>query len=175
MAGEFLSLQEVADELGKSTQTIRRMIKKGEIRAERIRTPQGFQYAIERGALGNTRPVREPNPSPARMDMEEKLTSQDLTEYETALTSQNVHPLEDNSSSFLENDFYILEPSRSPQSSRDSLTHGQLMDLVYMHHKEKLMLITILERLQAELAEERRTKKKSLSRLKKLWSLVKRA
>lgn len=182
MAGEFLSLQEVADELGKSTQTIRRMIKKGEIKAERIRTPQGFQYAIERGALAHkrtaqvaqepiqTHPASSPTPS-LMVDMEEALTSQDLTGYETALTSQNEHAIQEGSSSFLENDFYILEPT---QSVRVGLTHEQLIELVYIHHKEKLMLITILERLQAELAEERRTQKKPLSRLKELWVRFKR-
>lgn len=187
MAGEFLSLQEVADELGKSTQTIRRMIKKGEIRAERIRTPQGFQYAIERGALTYKRPAQatqepsqnRPDPSPTpfpssspMMDTKEALTSQDSTDYGMALISQNVQAIQEDSSAFLENDFYILEPS---QSAREGLTHERLIELVTMHHKEKLMLITILERLQAELAEERRAKKKSLSRLRKLWERFKRA
>lgn len=38
--------------MGKSPQTVRRMIKKGELDAQRIKTPQGFHYVVRRDAVG---------------------------------------------------------------------------------------------------------------------------
>ena len=43
---DLLTIHEAASQLGKSPQTIRRMIKRGEIRARRVKTPQGFHYVI---------------------------------------------------------------------------------------------------------------------------------
>ena len=41
-----MTLNEAADRMGKSVQTLRRMIRKGELQTERIETPQGFQYWV---------------------------------------------------------------------------------------------------------------------------------
>lgn len=46
-----LSLHEAALVSGRSVQTIRRMVKFGQLRARRKRTPQGFQYMIDREHL----------------------------------------------------------------------------------------------------------------------------
>lgn len=48
MEKEFISIQEAADLSLKSIQTIRRAIKAKKIRIKRQKTPQGFNYMIER-------------------------------------------------------------------------------------------------------------------------------
>lgn len=52
MKKDFLTLQEAAVLIGKSVQTVRRLIKKGDLKAQRIKTPQGFHYVIQRENLG---------------------------------------------------------------------------------------------------------------------------
>lgn len=155
MTHEYLSLQEVAETLGKSAQTIRRMIKKGDLRAERIRTPQGFQYAVPKAQIPDPRHPPEPL-------HEQALTSQTLTGYESPLTSQKPLPREEPSvETFLENDFFILEPVQNDSTptplsaTKEAELTQHIGELVHLHHKEKMLLITILERLQAELAMER--------------------
>lgn len=46
MSLSLVTLQEAADRMGKSVQTLRRMIQKGELQTERVRTAQGFQYWV---------------------------------------------------------------------------------------------------------------------------------
>jgi hypothetical protein len=52
MQKDYLTLQDTAVMLGKSVQTVRRMIKRGDLKAQRIRTPQGFHYVVDREDLG---------------------------------------------------------------------------------------------------------------------------
>lgn len=47
----YLNLEEVAGITNKSIQTLRRLIKKGDLMAKRIKTPQGFQYVVNPEAL----------------------------------------------------------------------------------------------------------------------------
>lgn len=47
----YLNLEEVAGITNKSIQTLRRLIKKGDLLAKRIKTPQGFQYVVNPEAL----------------------------------------------------------------------------------------------------------------------------
>ncbi|MCC6643904.1 hypothetical protein IT411_04085 [Candidatus Peregrinibacteria bacterium] len=51
MAETLYSIQEAADVVGKSVQTIRRALKSKKIHAKKQKTPQGFNYLIEEGAL----------------------------------------------------------------------------------------------------------------------------
>ena len=51
MTDEYISIQEAAKLMRKSTQTVRRMIKRGEISAQQVKTPQGFQYILEKSSL----------------------------------------------------------------------------------------------------------------------------
>lgn len=44
MSDTYLKVAEIASYLGKSEQTIRRLIKAGDIPTHKIRTPQGYQY-----------------------------------------------------------------------------------------------------------------------------------
>lgn len=51
MEKTLLTINEAADFLGKSTQTIRRLVKQRKIKYRRKRTPQGFNYFIEKNSL----------------------------------------------------------------------------------------------------------------------------
>ncbi len=186
MANEYLTLQEASELLRKSPQTLRRMIKKGELKAERIRTPQGFQYAINRAQLPHfteaPSPASSPVTSPALTDHDQPLTSQKIPPFEAQILDRfdasslpkNTRPREERPEVFLENDFYILDAelptmNRDPQSApsivESALNESRMAELVYMHHKEKMMLITILERLQAELYAEKQNRKGFFERL----------
>lgn len=164
---EYLTLQEAADLLGKSTQTVRRLIKRGELTAQRIQTPQGFQYAVLRNSLAGrpmvapfrTEEMPSPNPiaSPAATPVPEPMPA---PSHEPEPIP--VPPLRDEPEMYLENDYFVLQPSpvqNAIQNHNDGLETRQLMELVHMAHKEKVMLITILERLQAELEQERKRPK----------------
>lgn len=51
MTMEYISIQDAADLSGKSIQTIRRAIKSKKVQVKKQKTPQGFNYLIEKGAL----------------------------------------------------------------------------------------------------------------------------
>jgi excisionase family DNA binding protein len=149
MGQDVLTLQEVAELLGKSTQTIRRMIKKGDLKAQRIRTAQGFQYGIYREQVPYSPSFSAPIQSTqheAEKRLEQApvqvLASQLDTREEALVTQADVD-------SYLENDFYVLEP-QSRQTEHEEF--GQLLE---NQHREKMLLIHILEALQVELREER--------------------
>jgi excisionase family DNA binding protein len=51
MDPDFITLQEAADYIGKSPQTVRRMIKKGDVHAHQMKLPQGFRYVLKKSEL----------------------------------------------------------------------------------------------------------------------------
>ena len=51
MAVQLVTIQQAAKMSQKSTQTIRRLIKMNKLKCKRKRTPQGFNYEVERGSL----------------------------------------------------------------------------------------------------------------------------
>lgn len=51
MAKKFITIQEAAEMSGKSVQTIRRAVKGSKVEHRRIKTPQGFNYMINRKSL----------------------------------------------------------------------------------------------------------------------------
>ncbi|MFA6991678.1 MAG: hypothetical protein WC269_00115 [Candidatus Gracilibacteria bacterium] len=51
MPTEYISIQEAADLSKKSVQTIRRAIKAKKLSTKKMKTPQGFNYLVEKGAL----------------------------------------------------------------------------------------------------------------------------
>lgn len=152
MGQDVLTLQEVADLLGKSTQTIRRMIKKGELKAQKIRTAQGFQYGIYRGQVASSAPLQMPSQPP--IQTEERAPETRLMEAANdVLTSQldtrdHLLVTQEDLNEIMENDFYVLEPSVNNEREE----FKRLMD---QQHREKMLLIHILEALQAELHEAR--------------------
>lgn len=48
---EFITITEAANVTGKSIQTIRRMIKRKRVQVRRQKTPQGFNYLVDRQSL----------------------------------------------------------------------------------------------------------------------------
>lgn len=54
MAETFLSIQEAAEIADKSIQTIRRAIKSKKLKARKKKTPQGYNYMIEKDSLRKT-------------------------------------------------------------------------------------------------------------------------
>lgn len=69
MATSQLTIHEAAKKMGKSVQTLRRMIKRGLLPHEQIRTPQGFSYLIPQEALtGRALPFSEPTPQTLAVD-----------------------------------------------------------------------------------------------------------
>ena len=51
MSKEFLTLQEASEITGKSAQTLRRAIKGGKLRFRKKKTPQGFNYKVDKESL----------------------------------------------------------------------------------------------------------------------------
>lgn len=51
MTMEYITIQDAAELSGKSIQTIRRAIKTKKVQTKKQKTPQGFNYLIERGSL----------------------------------------------------------------------------------------------------------------------------
>jgi len=158
MGQDVLTLQEVAELLGKSTQTIRRMIKKGDLKAQRIRTAQGFQYGIYREQVQESTghlPIQSPSHRAEERLAEapvQVLTSQLDTRDEAMVTQEDIE-------SFLENDFYVLEPQNRQTELEEFKQH------LDNQHREKMLLIHILEALQVELREERAKPKSFFERV----------
>lgn len=154
----MLTLQEVAELLGKSTQTIRRMIKKGDLKAQRIRTAQGFQYGIYREQVQQSTdhaPIQTPSHVAEERLVEahdQVLTSQLDSGHEAMVTQEDIE-------SFLENDFYVLEPQNRQTELEEFKQH------LDNQHREKMLLIHILEALQVELREERAKPKSFFDRV----------
>jgi len=164
---DYMTLSETAESLGKSAQTVRRMIKKGLLKAQRMRTPQGFNYVVYTGDFGANGGVRSAEPV---VTGQNEMTVGAASETGTAVSRTANTASEE----YLENDYYVLEnlPAdglseglRTQELSGASGVPGHelrtqvqldtltLLGLVDTHHKEKMMLFHILEELQAELNE----------------------
>jgi hypothetical protein len=157
---DYMTLSETAEALGKSAQTVRRMIKKGLLKAQRMRTPQGFNYVVytqNLGANGGASGEALAN-EPVVTSQNEMVVGQTANEASTAVSRTANTASEE----YLENDYYVLENlpveglrtqdgGNVPHATAGQAGH-ELLPLVDMHHKEKMMLFHILEELQAELS-----------------------
>lgn len=149
MDHEVLTLQEVSALLGKSTQTLRRMIKKGELLAKRIHTPQGFQYAVYKQSLMNKGPAilhKPPSIVDKAMD-----TVEELQEELPPRVNGPVLIKQHERVSFLENDYFALESTPAPSVPTPAQnSDAEWQKLLDHAHREKMALIHILERLQVD-------------------------
>ncbi|MCK9186738.1 hypothetical protein M0P48_04870 [Candidatus Gracilibacteria bacterium] len=68
MEKEFISIQDAADLSLKSIQTIRRAIKAKKMRIKRQKTPQGFNYMIERNSFCEFYGIKNEAPASAKTD-----------------------------------------------------------------------------------------------------------
>lgn len=177
MLPELLKLHDAALLLDKSEQTVRRMIKKGEIEAKRMKTPQGFHYLIPSESLKAYASEQRENGLQTELEHDieggDFLTSQQpvttsqndaLISRNETLTNQTENPTSQDQNLTSQND---VSPSQQPvaasQSSGQVNPHEKLMedaanfqDLTKKHHDEKMALYRILEKLQVELDQERK-------------------
>lgn len=148
MDKKFLTLQEAAEKYGKSTQTIRRMIKRGDLKAQRIKTPQGFHYVIKRDQIKNADEVLYSSPIQNEVMPQEEAKEGHPTNQNEILTNQTV-----------------IEPVPEliiPVVDKSSEILGEMLE---QHHGERMALIHILEKLQAELDKERKKPRTLLAQL----------
>lgn len=141
---EYLTLQETALKLGKSAQTIRRMIKRGELKAQRMRTPQGFNYMVQNQSFSGVNNMVDKPVKPVMDSRNEVLTSQNEMVLSKSAIEKNVE------NDLIADDYFVLE--NCEYNSPTELNASTLQRLIEMHHKEKMMLFHILESLQAELS-----------------------
>lgn len=161
MNKDFLTLEEAAHALKKSTQTIRRMIKKGELQAQRIKTPQGFHYVVRRSEVSG---LVEAEPVPEKVfynsPIQNELEPQEDEEIPVLInqtqipTNQNViEPLPEPVQVPLDKKepavFYF-----PPLPPAPSVETRDLLRLIERQHREHMALIRIIEKLQDELRRQ---------------------
>jgi len=157
---DFLTLEEAAKALKKSVQTLRRMIKRGELPAQRVRTPQGFNYVIKKEDALSAEDVAVAVPEVPKVVLsnspiqnpvfaQEQESIQVLTSRNEILTSQSeLKPL-------LDNAFYTIDRNMTPT----------LMKVIELQHKEQMRLIAILEKMQVELQRREEKPRSFLDRI----------
>ncbi len=90
MTKEYLSIQEAAEISGKSAQTIRRAIKSKTLGHRRNKTPQGFNYLIERASLNELYRLGEPE---KKIEKETKSESQKKNENPISVEGEDFRAL----------------------------------------------------------------------------------
>lgn len=156
MPKDFITIQEAADQLGKSSQTIRRMIKRGDLSAKRIRTPQGFHYVIASDSIGMPSPAKViPAPKMAKAEVLDNITVEKPAE---ALVPEP-KPLPTNQTEVLTNQ---VDEKPQPSANTSGIDKKELKQLMDRHHRESMMLIKVIQKLQTELDKERRRPKSFL-------------
>lgn len=143
---DYISLEEAAHLLKKSVQTVRRMVKRGDLPAQQVKTPQGFYYQIKRENLWSNSPIQVFSNSPIQ-NVDKSLYvegKQVLTNQNQILTNQNtIVPI-------------IDEENRPIDKKEPEIGQNLLRQLLSAEHQEKMVLIAIIEKLQKELYEEKR-------------------
>lgn len=164
MIEDFITIQEAAEQLGKSAQTIRRMIKRGDLNAKRIRTPQGFHYVIPRDTFEKMEvsgKVPEVKNSPLLTTSDDTVSmlhntlvqNYEIPEHKAEnqmLTNQNQIPTN--------------QTAQQPhnEANNGAIDKNELAKLLERHHHETLLMIGVIEKLQSELETERRRPKSFL-------------
>lgn len=160
----FLNLEEAALLLKKSTQSLRRLIKKGKLPAQQVKTPQGFRYILRREDLAA---LKEKVGKKLFYNLPIQNAEFPLQDKEKrVLINQNQIPT--NQTHFKphqENKFLTIDISKLKMASQSRPSPAEYMKIFETQAKEKMMLIHILARLQAELALERRKHRSFLERL----------
>jgi excisionase family DNA binding protein len=154
---DFLTLQEAALILKKSVQTVRRLVKNGEIPAQQISTPQGFHYLIPKDILRN-------NQRPTHMNLQEEkvvLTTRnpDPTTQDENLTTQNPNP-----TSQTDSELPVLT------TQNEIPTTQNLERILVGHFQEKQFLYRVLNQVQTELEYERRRPRSLFAYLAEWWT-----
>ena len=141
----YLSLQEASMIMDKSIQTLRRLIKKGDLSAKRVRTPQGYQYVVSPELLVHMgyslpqKPMFFDSPIQTEIIPQEEAV-EDVSPYQAEnLYSRTAFEPQQ------EKDFYVLDIQEEKilQNSKD--------------YEEKMFLFSIIEKLQTEVNERRKS------------------
>ena len=149
-----MGLPEVSRIMNKSVQTLRRLIKKGDLNAKRIKTPQGFQYVVNPDVLSqmgyniSVKPVFY-NSTIQNVLAPQEEAVEDVSPYQAENLYSRIEFVP-----HADTDFYHLdlqEPKMLHDSNRD-------VDLAKLAHEEKMFLYSILERLQSDLGFEKEKK-----------------
>lgn len=143
---DYISLGEAAHLLKKSVQTVRRMVKRGELPAQQVKTPQGFYYQIKRENLLYDSPIQVFSNSPIQ-NADKSLHSEE----KEVLTNQNQIPTNQTRIA------PITDEENRPIDKKEPVI-GEILirQLLSAEYEEKLVLIAIIEKLQKELHEEKR-------------------
>ena len=160
MDQDFLTLQEAGDHLGKSVQTIRRMVKKGELKAQKVKTPQGFNYLIKAEDLGiqilSNSPIQNADTAQEEAEKEVLNNQSEILTNQTELEAHegvNFYPID----KMIEKKPEIENVQNSEMGHK--LDENLVLHMLETQHLEKMRLLNILERLQIELDLERKKPK----------------
>lgn len=118
MAQTFLTIQEAATLTDKSVQTIRRAIKAKKVKARKKKTPQGYNFMIDKDSLVTTyelkkifdEQMKEKKKSRAKLSKTpRKLSKQYLTHEDLGIFKETVQKLIDQSEKDKENFFRLIK------------------------------------------------------------------
>jgi excisionase family DNA binding protein len=163
-SADFLTIHEAAMKLGKSSQTIRRMIKRGDIRARRVKTPQGFHYVIKKDELPLGK-LKVPEYIPPIEESEEFLTSTlkahahqvevEANAQAEAVEAARVAPTVQVVPALQVVPTVQVAPPQTEVVEAQEL-FSRFLTILERNHEEKTHLLHLAERLQSELDLERR-------------------
>jgi excisionase family DNA binding protein len=161
MAKDFITIQEASEHLGKSAQTIRRMIKRGDLVAKRIRTPQGFHYVLSKDQVFMdvfSSKVSKVKNSPVLTEADDKVSMLSNTSVQKPISAQ-AEATEDSSTS--QKQIPTNQSAQQPHTPaiNSTVDRNKLAKVIERHHKENLFLFHVIERLQHELDNEKRRPK----------------
>ncbi len=118
MAQTFLTIQEAADITQKSIQTIRRAIQSKKIKSRKKKTPQGYNYMIDKDSLISTYDLKVANQAVVEEKKEsadkiskntKKIAKQYLTHDDLGIFKETVQKLIDQNEKDKENFFRLIK------------------------------------------------------------------
>ncbi|MEK9157121.1 MAG: hypothetical protein AAB448_03260 [Patescibacteria group bacterium] len=141
MPPDLITLNEAALKVKKSVQTLRRLIKKGELHVQRIRTPQGFNYMVSTDQLSqlfSNSPIQN---GPPAQPIEQKPSAPIQEKILISRTAQHAQP---------QNDYYVLDIQKEKNDVKQQNEIADLKKELARAHVEKMKLMEILGRLQEQ-------------------------
>jgi hypothetical protein len=138
MPKEFLTLQEASDLTGKSAQTLRRAIKGGKLRFRKKKTPQGFNYKVDKQSLLDLYKITVVESSPVTVIESEKVENKKAVESKVESEETAVAVQEEASS---ENNNYL--------EADEFRTFAKTMErLINQHTEERQQFLRLINTLQ---------------------------
>lgn len=152
MVNQLVTIAEAAALVNKSAQTIRRLIKNDQIKSRRKRTPQGFNYMVDKASLlehcGMAQPAAE---APKKEELEplpEEPASEENGEPEIYVLDPEDED-DGKSEKVEENVLETLGDTKPESSTGDSTNYGAIMEkLIDQHQSDKERLYALVEAFQ---------------------------